>query len=298
MIARLASLVERLLVPLAVVIGAIGVALPGPGRALDRAGAIEPTLALLVLTAGLAIKPSGLAQLRTRGLRVTIALVATTLLLPLLGWALGHATSGGIRQAMLAVGVAPSEVASIALTGLAGGEISVAATLLIASTLVTVVAAGPILSLLAHVPAHPSGLLVTLVLVVALPLVLGTSLHPLIQRASSLVDLGRLVGSIALLALLFEVASQVDLQAGYVVAAGLLLGFLVGASALGAVLTIGLKRPKRVGLLLPVAMRDFAIAAGIATAAFGPTSAGALGIYGLLVLLFGALVARWGSTSA
>jgi hypothetical protein len=39
-------------------------------------------------------------------------------------------------------------------------------------------------------------------------------------------------------------------------------------------------------------MRDFAIAAGIATAAFGPAAAAPLGIYGILVLLFGAAVAR------
>jgi len=39
-------------------------------------------------------------------------------------------------------------------------------------------------------------------------------------------------------------------------------------------------------------MRDFAVAAGIATAAFGPPAAAPLGIYGVLVLLAGALAAQ------
>jgi hypothetical protein len=34
-------------------------------------------------------------------------------------------------------------------------------------------------------------------------------------------------------------------------------------------------------------MRDFAVAAGIATSAFGATAAAPLGIYGILVLVFG-----------
>jgi hypothetical protein len=44
-------------------------------------------------------------------------------------------------------------------------------------------------------------------------------------------------------------------------------------------------------VLLPVAMRDFAVAAGIAAAAFGPAAAAPLGAYGVLVLLAGSLAA-------
>jgi hypothetical protein len=40
-------------------------------------------------------------------------------------------------------------------------------------------------------------------------------------------------------------------------------------------------------VLLPVALRDFAVAAGIAAAAFGPAAAAPLGAYGVLVLLAG-----------
>jgi len=295
-VGRLAARLDGLLVPLVVVVGVAGVALPEPGRAVDHSGAIDPTLAVLVLTAGLSIDTSQLRQLRARWARVALALAATTTLLPLLAWALSRAATGGIRQAILAVGVAPTEVASISLTGLAGGEISVAAALLVASSLITVVAAGPILGLLAHTPnLHPAGLLVTLALVVAVPLAAGGILRPLLQRAEAGADFARLLGSVTLLVLLWEVASQVRLEAGYLLAAVLLVGFLVGAAAIGATVAHGIDKAGRPGLLLPVAMRDFAVAAGIAAAAFGPASTGALGIYGLLVLLFGALTARWGT---
>jgi hypothetical protein len=44
-------------------------------------------------------------------------------------------------------------------------------------------------------------------------------------------------------------------------------------------------------LLLTTSMRDFAIAAGLASAAFGPAAAAPLGLYGILVLVWGTAVA-------
>jgi hypothetical protein len=65
----------------------------------------------------------------------------------------------------------------------------------------------------------------------------------------------------------------------------------------GVVLTIGLAKPDRTSLLLPVAMRDFAIVAGITTRAFGPPAASVLGLYGVLVLVLGAAPTRTTNTS-
>ena len=297
-LARTTGGLERLLLPLVVVAGALGVALPAPGRSVDGAGGIDPTLAVLVLTAGLSLEMAGARQLRARLGRMAGALAAGTVALPVLAWALSRAATGGVRDGILAVGVAPAEVASLALTGLAGGEVPVAAALLAGTTVVTVVVAGPVLSLLAPTAGlHPVDLLTTLALVVAAPLAAGAALAPLVRRRPRAVELGRLVGLLALLVLLWEVASQVRLDARYLVAAGLLLAFLAGGASLGALVAHGVEPAGRPGLLLPLAMRDFAVAAGIATAAFGPGSAGVLGIYGLLVLFFGT-VAAWRSRRA
>lgn len=113
MVGRIADRLGGLLVPFVVIVGAVGVALPDPGRAVDRVGAINPTLAVLVLTAGLSIEAGQLRQVRVRWARIALALAATTALLPLLAWALSRVATGGISQAILAVGVAPAEVASL-----------------------------------------------------------------------------------------------------------------------------------------------------------------------------------------
>jgi len=58
----------------------------------------------------------------------------------------------------------------------------------------------------------------------------------------------------------------------------------------GTVLAAGLPGGRATAVVLPVAMRDFAVAAGIAAAAFGPAAAAPLGAYGVLVLLGGSAV--------
>ena len=46
-------------------------------------------------------------------------------------------------------------------------------------------------------------------------------------------------------------------------------------------------------LLLTTSMRDFAIAAGLAAAAFGTAAAAPLGLYGVLVLVWGTAAAGY-----
>ncbi|MGH3252264.1 MAG: hypothetical protein ACRDOI_39475, partial [Trebonia sp.] len=50
-------------------------------------------------------------------------------------------------------------------------------------------------------------------------------------------------------------------------------------------------RPTGSALLLTTSMRDFAIAAALAAAAFGPQAAAPLGLYGIAVLIGGTAVA-------
>ena len=160
--------------------------------------------------------------------------------------------------------------------------------LLVASTVLTVLLAGPILSIAgAHSSASQLGLLGTLALVVALPLVAGAAmrtLDPLNGREQPLV---RVLGTVSLLVLLWEVASELHLQARDARVAAALLLYLAGGTVLGWLLATGVPARRRIAIVLPTAMRDFAVAAGIATSAFGAAAAAPLGIYGILVLLFG-----------
>jgi predicted Na+-dependent transporter len=293
-LARLAALLARYLLPLVLISAALGVALPGPGRLLDTHGAILITLAVLVFCTGSSVTFAEVKGLGPASARMVLVLAATTVMLPVLAWLASRlVTEPVLRGGVLAAGVAPAEVASVALTGMAASEVAVAAGLLIASTLLTVLLAGPILGVLgAHSAVSQLGLLSTLALVVALPLLAGCSmrtLDPFRGRERSLLDI---VGTICLLLLLWQVASELRPEASEILVAAALLAYLAAAGVLGWLLALGAPRRRRTAVILPTAMRDFAVAAGIAASAFGVAAAAPLGIYGVIVLVFGAIVVQ------
>ena len=140
---------ERYLLPLVIVVAAAGVARSGPGRAVTAHDGIDVSLAILVFATGLSLRLADLAAVRTAWRRLLVVLVASTAVLPALAWAASQLiTDPVLRSGMQAAGVAPAEVATVALCVLAGGDVAVCAVILAASTLVTVLAAGPILSVL------------------------------------------------------------------------------------------------------------------------------------------------------
>lgn len=306
---RRVGALERWLLGLVVIAAALAIANPAPGRRL-AAAAITPTLALLVLASGLAVTPHRLRAARPLLPRLLLALTASTVALPLLALAASRLVADPAqRGGVLAVGVAPAEVAAVAVTAVAGGEVAVAAALLVASTGLCVLLAGPILAVLAvrggslggsvevggsaAAPTPPAAILGSLLLVVGLPLAVGMALRAYWPRAQVLGVAGR-GGSVAtVVVLVWLVASQASLSLGYVRVVLALVVVAAGAAALGWSVGWGLARRWRLGLGLPVAMRDFAVAAGIATVAFGPKAAAPLGVYGIVVMLLGAGVARW-----
>ena len=290
-LAGLAGLLDRFLLPLVLVCAGLGIALPAPGRRLDANGAILITLAVLVFCTGSSVTFADFRGLRVASRQMVLVLAATTVILPVLAWLASRLVSGpALQGGVMAAGVAPAEVASVALTGLAGGEVVVAAGLLIASTLLTVLFAGPILSLLgAHSATSQLGLLATLAFVVAVPLIAGCAMRtidPFSGRDRPLIDV---LGTASLLVLLWEIASELRLHASDAMVAVALLAYLAGAGALGWLLAAGAPSGRRTAVILPTAMRDFAVAAGIAASAFGVAAAAPLGIYGVMVLVFGAV---------
>src|SRR5215468_9043115 len=138
-LAGLARLLDRFLLPLVLVFAGLGIAAPDPGRRLDANGAILITLAVLVFCTGTSVTFADISGVRAASRRIVLVLAATTITLPVLAWLASRLVSDPMpRSGVLAAGVAPVEVASVAFTGLAGGEVAVAAGLLVASTLLTV----------------------------------------------------------------------------------------------------------------------------------------------------------------
>ena len=298
--AALAARIERWLLLLVLGFSALGLAWPAPARAaVDRHG-ITVALVVLVAAVGLGLPASAVREVRRQAGAVAVAVFVPIVALPAIAWAASRLVSPGpLRLGVLAAGVAPSEVAAVALASLAGGSATAAAAVLIGSTAGCVLLAGPLLHLLAG-PANTfsgTALLLSLLGIVAVPLVVGTLARAgLPGRADGFLDALSSVGaSVAVLVLIWLVAGQAHLGLPYLRAGGALLLYLAGSLLVALAVTARLSRPLRISLVLPVAMRDFAIAAGIASQAFGPSAAGALGIYGVLVLLLGAGAARVGS---
>ena len=220
-------------------------------------------------------------------------------MLPLLAWAVSRLVAAGpLRDGVLTVGLAPCEIASVATTAMAAGEAALAAGALIGSTLTAVLFAGPILRLEAgHASVRPGGIIANLALVVALPLAAGIALRAWVPPAARVLAGARAqraasaVALFAVAALVALIAAEVHLSARYVAVTGALVVFVACSAVAGRLLGLRAPRPSATALLLTTSMRDFAIAAGLAAAAFGPAAAAPLGLYGILVLAWGTAMA-------
>ena len=277
----------------------IGLTVQRPLAWLAARQGINVLLAVLVLATAVTIEPAALRRAAAAWRLLLAALAVGIIVLPALAWAAARmAPAGPLRNGVLTVGLAPCEIASVATTAMAGGEAAVAAGLLIGSTVLAVAAAGPVLALEAgHAGFSPGGVIGNLALVVALPLAAGIALRawtpvtghvlatPRSQRAAAYVALGAVAALVAL------IAAEVHLSAGYATVAAALVVFLAGSAVIGRLLGLRAPRPAAAALLLTTSMRDFAIAAALAAAAFGPAAAAPLGLYGILVLVWGTAAA-------
>ncbi|MGO8958415.1 MAG: hypothetical protein ACLQFR_13755 [Streptosporangiaceae bacterium] len=262
-------------------------------RLLDRHQAISVVLAILVFASAMTVPAGVLHRVRALAPRLGLVVIATAVALPVLAFALSRLLSAGaLRDGVLAVGVAPAEVASVAITGIAGGEVGAAAVLLVSSTLICVAVAGPILALVGGHGVSSVHVLISLIIVVGVPLVAGLAVKRL-AAVGERVDLGSQAAAIvAVIVLVWLVSGQVRVSAAYGTLLAVLVALILASAALGLLLGWRAEQRARTSVVLTVSMRDFAVASGIAAAAFGPAAAAPLGLYGVLVMAWGALVAR------
>ena len=271
------------------VAAALGLTIQPPLSWLAHRDAIDVLLAVLVFATGLTIDPVELCDVPKAWPRVAGAVVAGLAVLPVLSFAASHLVAAGpLRDGVETAGLAPCEIASVATTAIAGGAAAVSAGVLIGSTVATVALAGPILTLEAsHAHVAPGGIVANLALVVALPLIAGLLVRALVPRSTVAEPAASTTAVIAVAALVAVIASQVHLTHAYLAVAAALLVFLVASAVLGRLLGIGSPQATGRAVLLTTSMRDFAVAAGLATTAFGPAAAAPLGLYGVFVLVWG-----------
>jgi predicted Na+-dependent transporter len=277
----------------------VGLAVQRPLGWLAARHGINALLVVLVFATAVTIDPRALRRLAAAWRQVLFAVLVGVTVLPALSWAVARLVPAGpLRDGVLVTGLAPCEIASVATTALAGGEAAVAAGVLIGSTLTTVVLAAPILTLEAgRASFSPAGVIADLTLIVALPLAAGIALRSVPSPVSRALATGRAetvasrTAVVAVAALVALVAAEVHLTVSYAAVAGALALFLVASAVLGRALGVRSARPAGSALLLTTSMRDFAIAAALAAAAFGPQAAAPLGLYGVAVLIWGTAAA-------
>jgi predicted Na+-dependent transporter len=286
------------------VAAAVGLTVRRPLAWLAAHQAINILLAILVLATAVTIKPAALRRVAGSWPSLAGALVVGITVLPALSWAVSRIVAAGpLRDGVMTVGLAPCEIASVATTAMAAGEAALSAAVLIGSTVATVAAAGPVLAFEVRQPArtaagaaaapavHPGPIIVSLAIVVALPLAAGLALRARLPRLERAEPAAAVTATASVAALVAVIASQVHLSTRYLPVAAALIVFLAGSAIAGRLLGARSGRPAAVSVLLTISMRDFAIAAGLAEAAFGPAAAGPLGIYGILVLAWGTAAA-------
>ncbi len=279
-------LVEALL-PLALV--AVGLALVLPSEAVAARG--DLMLAALVALTALGIAPRDLWAARRRWRAVlALSLVPFMVLVPL-AWAISRLFDGPVREGVLTLGLSSTEVAAVGLVALAGGDAALTLGAL-AGSLVAAATIGPLLvSGLASGPAtaDPAELLGRFALVVLAPLAVGVAARvtwPRLARGEPWCAGG---SALAVVALIYASLSGAPSGDDLVPALAGSIAFL-GLSALPALGWARLVADRDgVAVAFTVGLRDFAVAATLAAQAFGPRAAAVGGIYGVLMLIAGAV---------
>jgi predicted Na+-dependent transporter len=286
---RVADRVAGALLPLA--LAGVALALVVPSQEVAARG--DLLLAVLVVLTALGIAPRELWDLRTRFTAVLALSLAPFLALVPLAWMLSRLFDSPVREGALTLGLSSTEVAAVGLVALAGGDAALALGAL-AGSLVAAATLGPLLIglLAADAASTDTGaLLGRFALVVLVPLAAGVaarSAAPRVARGEPWYAAGSTVAVAALIYAALSGTSAGDHLAPALAASAAFLA-LSAIPAIAAARVVSPSQRPAVGLA--VALRDFAVAATLAAQAFGPSAATVAGIYGVLMLITGALTA-------
>jgi BASS family bile acid:Na+ symporter len=250
-------------------------------------------LAALVLATALGISGADLLALRRHAAAVTILSLAPLIVLALVAWALGQLFGESTRDGLLAVGLSSSEVASVGLAALAGADATIALGAVTGSLVLSALLGPVAIGWLAGHAGHGGSahLLGRFALVVIVPLVAGLAIRSADVAAAWLRRRdGERDGLAAVIVAVLVYAALSGTQGAHGLGAALVasLAFLIVSAALAALWQRGAPHAETaVPGALAIAMRDFAVAAALASQAFGSRAAAVPGVYGVVMLLAG-----------
>lgn len=280
----------RALTPLAVAAAVLALILPSSAVAARS----DLLLALLVLATALGISTRQLTALRHQALVVAVLSAAPFVVLGLLAWLIGLPFGAETRHGLLAVGLSSSEVASVGLVALAGADATLAVGAVAGSLVVAALAGPPAIALLAGHSGHggTGHLLGRFALVVIVPLAVGTLVRTAVPAIASADREREGVAALTVAVLVYAALSGTAGAHGLAPALLAALIFLLVSGLLGELW----RRRTAPGTAavpgaLAIGMRDFAVAAALGAQAFGPRAAAVPGVYGVIMLVAGAIAA-------
>jgi BASS family bile acid:Na+ symporter len=289
---RLLAAAPRALTPLALL--ATALAIVAPSAALARRS--DLLLALLVIATALGISARELAALRAHGAAIAVLSIVPLIVLALVAWVVGRPFDTDVRDGLLAVGLSSSEVASVGLVALAGADATIALGAVTGSLILSALIGPAAIGVLAGHAGHggTGALLGRFALVVILPLAVGVAIRSTPTARGWLAARDRERDGVAAITVAVLVYAALSGTSGAHGLGGALIAsiiFLAVAGALGE----GWRRAVggRAGVpgALTIAMRDFAVAAALASQAFGSAAGVVPGVYGVVMLLGGSVAA-------
>jgi bile acid:Na+ symporter, BASS family len=278
------------LLPLALAAAALALVAPSTGLS-ERSDLV---LAALVLFTSLGIRPAQLRGLRRRAGALTALVVVPFMLLAPLAWLVSRLFSGAVSDGVLALGVSSTEVAAVGLVTIAGGGTVLALGALTGSLVVAALAGPLLLGALAgaHADVAAGELVGRFSLVVLVPLAVGLLIRagtPALDRAEP--ELAGLA-TLALVVLVYAAMSGAGDDGELLEAAAASALFLAATAVVVAGWVVLAPTELRATGALVIGLRDFAVAAALASQAFGPSAATVSGVYGVLMLLLGVAAAQ------
>jgi BASS family bile acid:Na+ symporter len=289
---RLLAAAPRALTPLALAAAVLGIALPSSWLA-DRSDLL---LAILVFATALGISAGKLAALRRRAWSLGALSLVPFVVLGATGWVLGRPFAAPVRDGLLAVGLSSAEVASVGLVALAGGDAAVAVGVVTASLVLSALLGPLAIGVLAGTAGHggTAHLLIRFALVVLVPLVAGVAVRSSTRAAARLrVRDGEREGiaAITVAALVYGALSGTSGSRNLAPAIAASLLFLAASALIGGLWRRASRAQVAIAGAFTIGMRDFAVAAALASQAFGAPAGVVPGIYGVVMLLGGSIAA-------
>jgi len=251
----------------------------------ELAGHADLILAALVFAVSLTIDPGRLIAAASAWRTIALlTLLPFATLLPL-ALAIGRLFEGPEREGLIALGLAPTEVAVAGLVALAGGSAELALAVIVPSLVASALLAPLLAPLVAEGSPDTGDLLLRFGLVVLVPLALGLAVRAT-RRAGRAVALADPAAAVVLALLVYAALGDLGDRSS------LRDAVLAGTLFLGASTAVALLLRRALGGALAgpfvFSLRDFAVAAALAGELGARGAAATPAVYGALMLVLAA----------